>query len=100
VPESPYSLALLYTFHMSIERDDSTQNQCLLRKSGDGANTVCKHVCVPVYAMAEISIHACDVAYFLPVQSDCKFCSKWLLLCTFSNGGVTPYLFVSSHLGT
>ena len=33
VPESPYSLALLCTFHMSIERDDSTQNQCLLRKS-------------------------------------------------------------------
>jgi len=84
---------------MSIERDDSTQNQCLLRKSRGGANTVCKHVCVPVYVMAKISIQACDAAYFLPVQSHCKFGSKWLLSCTFSNGGVT-HLFVSSHRGT
>ena len=99
MPESPYSLALLYTFHMSIERDDSTQNQCLLRKSRGGANAVCKHVCVPVYVMAKIPIHACDVAYFLPFQSHCKFGSKWLFSCTFSNGGVTPYLFISSHRG-
>ena len=41
VSESPCSLALLCTFHMSIERDDSTKNQCLLRKSRCGANTVC-----------------------------------------------------------
>jgi len=61
---------------------------------------ILQHVCVPVYVIAEISIQACDVAYFLPVQSHCKFCSKWLLSCTFSNGEVTPYLFVSSHRGT
>ena len=100
MPESPYSLVLLCKFHMSIMRDDSTQNQCLLRKSRGGANAFCKHVCVPVYVTAEISIQACDVAYFLPVQSHCNFGSKWLLSCTFSNGGVTPYLFVSSHRGT
>jgi len=64
VPESPYSLALLCTVHMSMERDDSTQNQCLLRKTRCGANTICKHVSVPVYVMAEISVQACDVAYF------------------------------------
>jgi len=80
---------------MSIERDDSAQNQCLLRKSRGRANTVSKHVCVPVYVMDEISTQACDVAYFLPVQSHCKFSSKWLLSCTFSNGGVTPYLFLA-----
>jgi len=85
---------------MSIERDDSTQNQCILRKTRCGANTFCHHVCVPVYVMAEIVIQACVVAYFLPVQSHCKFGSKWLLSCRFSNGGVTPYLFVSSHRGT
>ena len=59
---------------------------------------ILQHVCVPVYVMAEISIQACNVAYFLP--SHCKFGSKWLLSCTFSNGGVTPYLFVRSHRGT
>ena len=53
-----------------------------------------------VYVMAKISIQVCDVAYFLPVQSHCKFGSKWLLSCTFSKGGVTSYLFVSSHRGT
>ena len=100
MPESPYGLALLCTFHMSIERDDRTQNQCLLRKSRGGVNTVCNTFCVPVYVMAEISIQECDVAYFLPVQSHCKFGSKWLLSCAFSNGGVTPYLFISSHRGT
>ena len=41
MPESTYSLALLYTFHMSTERDDSIQDQCLLRKSRCGANTIC-----------------------------------------------------------
>jgi len=52
---------------MSIEHDDGTQKQCLLRQTRCGANTFCKHVCVPIYVMAEISVQACDVAYFLPV---------------------------------
>ena len=37
---------------------------------------ILQHVCVPVYVMAEISIQACDVAYFLLIQSHCKLAAS------------------------
>jgi len=68
----------LCTVHVSIEHDRSIQNQCLLRQARCGENAFWKHVCVPVYVMAEISTQECDVAYFCQcyrtvnlVVSDC-----------------------------
>jgi len=69
---------LLCTVHVSIENDLSIKNQCLLRQARYGENAFWKHVCVPVYVMAEISTQECDVAYFCQcyravnlVVSDC-----------------------------